>query len=157
MNYILLIFISLFIMTGCVNILDKPEPKKEPVVKVQNIIKTTKKTETQIKRKFLIYFQIDSVFIQDQSNDVLIDALLTAKRNNIKNIEIIGHSDKSGNKAYNEKLSLERAESIAGYFAVNGIEKSKMIVYSLGESHPLVETEDGETNDLNRRVEIILN
>lgn len=151
MKFILLIFISTFFITGCTNIPNAPVKTQE--VQAEEI---KKEAIEETPKKFLIYFLIDSVHIQKQSDEILVNALLAAKKSNIKSIEIVGHSDKSGNKAYNEKLSLQRAESIAGFFVANGINKSKMKVYSLGESQPLVETKDGEVNDQNRRVEIIL-
>lgn len=157
MKYISIILFTLFFITGCTNNLNsqlQKDTSKKEEIKTEE---TKVDTNIELPKKFLIYFQIDSVNIQEQSNDVLVDAVLTAKKTNYSSIEIVGHSDKSGNRAYNEKLSLSRAESIAGYLVVNGINKYKMKVYSLGESQPLVDTEDGEVNDLNRRVEIILN
>ena len=67
-----------------------------------------------------------------------------------------GHTDSVGSDAYNDKLSLRRAESVAAYLVSQGVDADKVKTAGLGESQPLADnaTDDGRAQ--NRRVEIFV-
>ncbi len=69
-------------------------------------------------------------------------------------IAITGHTDSRGPVAYNQKLSEERAQEVAGYLANKGVTTRRMIVTGQGESSPVADnaTEAGRAE--NRRVEV---
>jgi len=69
-------------------------------------------------------------------------------------VRLSGHTDDLGNEEYNQLLSANRAKSAAAYLISKGIEKRRVSTFGFGESKPLVEGENEEAREVNRRVEI---
>jgi hypothetical protein len=78
------------------------------------------------------------------------------------NIELKGRTDSRGNPDYNLQLSEKRAQSVADYLVLKGIDRGRIAVNAVGESDPVAsnQNEDGsdapEGRKLNRSVSIIL-
>jgi len=69
--------------------------------------------------------------------------------------EIEGHTDNVGDKMYNEKLGMERAESVKRYlYEQHQIPLHKMNVISYGEDKPVAPNKDKAGRAQNRRVVI---
>lgn len=68
---------------------------------------------------------------------------------------IIGHTDSKGPEAYNQKLSVERAQTVANYFESKGVSSDRLTVEGRGESQPVATNDTKEGRAKNRRVEII--
>jgi len=69
--------------------------------------------------------------------------------------EIAGYTDSVGDKAYNEKLGLERAETVKRYlYEQHQIPLHKMNVISYGEENPVAENKTKAGRAQNRRVVI---
>ncbi|MCE9648751.1 MAG: OmpA family protein, partial [Parvibaculum sp.] len=62
---------------------------------------------------------------------------------------VVGHTDTSGSKAYNDALGTRRATSVANALTANG--KTTCSVASDGETNLAVATGDGVREPLNRR------
>jgi peptidoglycan-associated lipoprotein len=63
---------------------------------------------------------------------------------------VYGHTDLVGSDAYNRALGLRRAQAVVAYFGSKGISTSRLeAVASLGETQPVVQTQDPEMR--NRR------
>lgn len=71
-------------------------------------------------------------------------------------ITIYGHTDNTGSDAVNEKLSAERAASVASYLANCGIEKARMTTEGKSYSMPVATNETAEGRAQNRRVEVFV-
>ena len=67
-----------------------------------------------------------------------------------------GHADRSGDAAYNQRLSQRRAEAVAAELVRDGVARGNISVQAFGESRPLVPTADNVREPQNRRVEIVL-
>ena len=67
---------------------------------------------------------------------------------------IAGHSDKSGSRAYNQRLSQMRAEAVRDYIISLGGDPARLDVVAYGYDKPLPGL--ASDNASNRRVEIIL-
>ncbi|MBV1917864.1 MAG: OmpA family protein [Sphingomonadaceae bacterium] len=67
---------------------------------------------------------------------------------------VTGHTDRSGSDAYNDVLSVARANAIADLLGAKGLAAGQMAVSGRGEGEPKVPTLDGERNPTNRRVEV---
>lgn len=74
-------------------------------------------------------------------------------------LEIIGHTDSTGSKKHNRKLSLERAVNAAKLLREYGLDKRFSIVKIIGKGgeEPIDTNETVEGRYNNRRIEIILN
>lgn len=67
-------------------------------------------------------------------------------------IEIDGHTDNKGGKAYNQKLSEARAKSVMEYFTGKGISPSRMSAKGYGMTQPIADNKTDEGRAKNRRV-----
>ena len=58
-------------------------------------------------------------------------------------IQVEGHTDRLGAPAYNQKLSLERAEAVKGYLVdKGGLDASRIKAVGMGETQPTKDTAD---------------
>ena len=72
-------------------------------------------------------------------------------------LTILGHTDNTGTPEYNEKLSVDRAESVATYLNKNcGIDKNRMTIEGRSFREPVADNSTVEGRLQNRRVEIYL-
>ncbi len=70
---------------------------------------------------------------------------------------IEGHTDSTGSKELNERLSQERAESIEKYLVANSlIPDEKISAKGLGDSKPISTNKTPEGRSQNRRVDVII-
>jgi len=71
-------------------------------------------------------------------------------------IQLIGHTDETGNAKSNNKLSLDRANAVATYLQQKSIDKNRITCIGLGQTKTIVKNKSKEGNALNRRVEFIV-
>jgi outer membrane protein OmpA-like peptidoglycan-associated protein len=71
-------------------------------------------------------------------------------------IEVAGHTDSTGSRAYNMTLSERRANSVVGYLSSRGIARERMIAVGAGPDHPVDTNATAEGRAQNRRVEITI-
>ncbi len=105
----------------------------------------------------LINFDFDSSVI-DQDSFHLLDEFGYALKNGLFNsvIMISGHTDSKGSDEYNQQLSEERAQSVAGYLmASHGIHPDRLTIRGFGENQPIAENDTEENRLINRRVEFV--
>ncbi|HLR81974.1 MAG TPA: OmpA family protein [Paenalcaligenes sp.] len=75
-------------------------------------------------------------------------------------IEVVGHTDRIGSKSTNDRLSMERAESVRQILIANGLNPDRIRARGLGSRSPKVECPDQARDALieclapNRRVVI---
>lgn len=73
---------------------------------------------------------------------------------NIGTVVIGGHTDSVGAKAYNERLSLRRAQTVRSYLASKGLHASQFDIQGYGFSKPIASNATAEGRARNRRVEV---
>ncbi len=71
-------------------------------------------------------------------------------------IAIRGHSDASGNDAWNRQLSKARAQAVADHLSAHGIAPNRLVVAGLGSSEPIADNSTAAGRSLNRRIEFEL-
>jgi len=71
-------------------------------------------------------------------------------------ILVLGHTDRQGSIEANDALSLKRAQAIADLLVAQGFSPELISARGRGEREPVVPTEDGVAEPLNRRAEIII-
>jgi OmpA-OmpF porin, OOP family len=69
-------------------------------------------------------------------------------------IVAVGHTDSVGTDAYNQKLSIRRAEAVKKHLISQGIEAKRIYVEGKGESQPVADNKTNEGRAKNRRVQI---
>ncbi len=87
----------------------------------------------------------------DSSARAALDQQVTwLKANQHVRMTIVGHTDKVGTDAYNDRLGLRRAQAVVAYLARHGISRGRLdAVESRGKREPVVETDERERR--NRR------
>jgi outer membrane protein OmpA-like peptidoglycan-associated protein len=73
---------------------------------------------------------------------------------NIQHLRVEGFTDKFGSDAYNNDLSLHRAQAVADGLISSGIPAAGVIVHGLGSQHPISLGNSAEEQAQNRRVAI---
>ena len=71
-------------------------------------------------------------------------------------IAITGHTDASGNEAWNRRLSFARAQAVADYLVRGGIEPARLTVDGAGSSVPVADNSTQQGRSKNRRIEFEL-
>ncbi|MNJ27750.1 putative lipoprotein YiaD precursor [compost metagenome] len=69
---------------------------------------------------------------------------------------VLGHADTSGAAAGNQKLSQERAQSVAAIFRLSGLERDRLMLRGMGSEMPRAANDSLQGRALNRRVELVL-
>lgn len=83
--------------------------------------------------------------------DALVDRL---KGVNIEVVIAVGHTDSVGSEAYNQRLSLARAQSVKAYLVGKGMDAKRIRTEGRGESQPVADNATAEGRAKNRRVDI---
>ncbi len=102
----------------------------------------------------IVFFDWDSAVLPESTGQTLDSVVNYTKVCGWNRLVITGHADRSGSDAYNDALSVRRAQAVAGQLGSMGIGQDVLNVSGKGESEPKVPTPDGERNPTNRRVEI---
>ncbi len=72
------------------------------------------------------------------------------------NLEIEGHTDRTGSDELNQKLSEDRAGAVRGYLVQQGLTDSSVTAQGFGKSTPIADNATVAGRQQNRRVEIIV-
>jgi outer membrane protein OmpA-like peptidoglycan-associated protein len=100
-----------------------------------------------------IFFDYDSYKLKEESKVELIKLFMLLNENKQLKIEISGHTDNTGLKDYNLKLSENRAQSVAKFLIEKGIKDSRISWKGYGDSQPIAPNNADEGRAINRRTE----
>ncbi len=107
-------------------------------------------------RTYLVFFDWDRADLTGRARQIIAEAANASTRVQTTRIEVNGYTDLSGTAAYNQRLSVRRAESVAAELVHDGVPRNEIALRGFGETNPLVPTAAGVREPQNRRVEIIL-
>ena len=71
-------------------------------------------------------------------------------------VQVLGHTDSTGDAGYNQELSYRRADSVSAVLIGNGVNAGRIQSIGRGESQPIASNLTPEGRQLNRRVEIVI-
>lgn len=71
-------------------------------------------------------------------------------------VEVAGHTDSTGAEDYNQRLSGERANTVATYLRTQGVTDMRLLTLAYGEARPIASNGSESGRQQNRRVEITL-
>lgn len=107
-------------------------------------------------QRFLLNFEFGSDRLTAQSA-AMVPAIQNALRQfPAPEVVVIGHTDAVGASAYNDKLSLDRANRVRDILTAAGVAAEQIQTVGRGEREPLVAARPGVPEPRNRRVEIKL-
>lgn len=89
------------------------------------------------EKSFPILNNIAALLIQFPSVDLIVE----------------GHTNSSGHRGRNLKLSKRRAKSVANYLITQGVPKSRISSVGYGQSRPMVDDSNPKAQEINKRVE----
>jgi len=107
-------------------------------------------------RTYLVFFDWDKADLTPRARQIIADAAQASTTVATTRIEVGGHTDNTGSAAYNQGLSLRRANAVAAELVRLGVNRSAIDIMAFGESRPLVATAPNTREPQNRRVEIVL-
>lgn len=102
-----------------------------------------------------IEFETAKSNILPSSEKILMKAYRALKEYPEVNVEIQGHTDNTGDRDLNMKLSLDRAESVKNWMVRMGIAPERMTTKGLGPDKPAASNETPEGRQKNRRIEFL--
>ena len=100
------------------------------------------------------FFDFDKAVLKPEGKAKLDDLTSKVKGINLEVIIAVGHTDSVGTDAYNQKLSVKRAEAVKAYLVSKGIETNRVYTEGKGEAQPVADNKTKEGRAKNRRVEI---
>jgi OOP family OmpA-OmpF porin len=100
------------------------------------------------------FFDFNKAVIKAEGKAKLDDLVGKVKGVNLEVIIAVGHTDAVGADAYNQALSVKRAEAVKAYLVSKGIEKNRVYTEGKGEKQPVADNKTAEGRSKNRRVEI---
>jgi len=100
------------------------------------------------------FFDFDKAVLKPEAKTKLDDLVSKTNEINLEVIIAVGHTDSVGTDAYNDKLSVRRAESIKTYLTSKGLEANRVYTEGKGKRQPVADNKTAEGRAKNRRVEI---
>ena len=101
-----------------------------------------------------MFFDWDRADLSLRATQIIADAAQNSTKVKYTKIDVQGHADLSGTHAYNQGLSLRRANAVAVQLVKDGVPETAIVVTALGDTQPLIPTAPGVREPQNRRVEI---
>ena len=83
------------------------------------------------------FFDFDKSVLKPEGKAKLDDLTGKVKDINLEVIIAVGHTDSVGSDAYNQKLSVKRAEAVKAYLVSKGIEKNRVYTEGKGKKKEL--------------------
>jgi outer membrane protein OmpA-like peptidoglycan-associated protein len=100
-----------------------------------------------------VVFKSGSAVITPQSEEILSKAFNTLDENSEIAVEIQGHTDNTGSRAVNTRLSLARAEAVKAWLVKKGIAAGRITAKGFGPDKPAAANDTPEGRQKNRRIE----
>ncbi len=110
-----------------------------------------------LSQEFVVYFEWDRADLTSQAAAVIDQAvanIASGARCAVGSVTIVGHTDTSGSSAYNDRLSVRRANVVADALTSRGISAALINRAGRGENELAKPTRDGVREPLNRRSEV---
>jgi OOP family OmpA-OmpF porin len=101
-----------------------------------------------------VLFDFDKSVVKPEGKSKLDDLAAKIRGINLEVVIAIGHTDSIGSDAYNQKLSVRRAESVKAYLVSKGIEANRVYTEGKGKKQPVADNKTREGRAKNRRVEL---
>ncbi len=110
----------------------------------------------EVAKTYLVFFDWDRADLTARARQIVAQAAAASTHTQTTRIEVNGYTDLSGTAAYNQRLSVRRAQSVESELVRDGVSRGEISIHGYGETNPLVQTAKGVREPQNRRVEIIL-
>jgi len=126
-------------------------PAPAPVVPVPGVVAPTSEKVSFAADAF---FDFDKATLKPEGKAKLDELSAQLGGINLEVIIAVGHTDSVGTDAYNQKLSVRRADAVKAYLVTKGVESNRVYTEGKGEKQPVADNKTAEGRAKNRRVEI---
>ena len=171
MKKVWLLLIALAFAAGCATEPPKPEPKPapppapkpapppepKPAPKPEAPKPAPEKPKPVAEKVTFaadVLFDFDKAVVKPEGKSKLDDISNKVRGVNLEVVIAIGHADSIGSDAYNQRLSVRRAESVKAYLVSKGVEPNRIYTEGKGEKQPVADNKTRDGRAKNRRVEI---
>lgn len=132
----------------------KLTPAQIAVLKDEGFALTDNGWELGLSHKVLFGFDEDLITPERRGAVMRVGLALNAA--GIERLRVDGHTDAAGTVAYNQQLSVRRAEAVARLLSACGFPREHIEVRGLGKSRPVSDNRTAAGRAENRRVAIIV-
>jgi len=100
------------------------------------------------------FFDFDKAVLKPAGKAKLDDLVGKVKNVNLEVMIAVGHTDSIGTDAYNQKLSVKRAQAVKAYLVSKGMDQKHIHAEGKGEKQPVADNKTKDGRSKNRRVEV---
>ncbi len=138
--------------------MDKQKAELEKIQGAQVDTVSDKNGLTAIKVTFAdgILFQTGKSTLSTTSQNALNEFAQSLLNNPDTDVNIYGHTDNTGSREINQKLSEDRAASVKGYLVAKGVNGARLTTKGYAFDDPIADNSTVEGRSKNRRVEIFI-
>jgi outer membrane protein OmpA-like peptidoglycan-associated protein len=101
-----------------------------------------------------VNFELGKAVLLPISRDILSEVARSLVANPQVRVEVAGHTDSTGPRAVNQRLSLARAESVRAFLIENGVSAGQLEVQGYASTQPVATNRTASGRAQNRRVEL---
>ncbi len=107
-----------------------------------------------VKKNLDVRFEPNSFDVTPASRSAIVAFAKYLKRYPNANVQIVGYTDSSGNRAKNKRISTKRAQRVKELLVQYGVLASRMRAIGKGDLNPIASNDTPEGREQNRRVEV---
>jgi outer membrane protein OmpA-like peptidoglycan-associated protein len=126
-------------------------PDVAPVEQTQAIPQQTGESLTLVG----VNFQQGKEDLMDAAKSILDQVAASLIDNPQVRVLIVGYTDNTGSNAFNQRLSLGRAETVKKYLISKGVSENRLETEGRGSDNPVADNSTPEGQSINRRIEFI--
>lgn len=137
------------------------EPTQAPAAPISAAVETSGDFSAEecagrfeiLSRTGSIYFKTGSAELDRASSPLLATVVEIVQRCPNLNLIVEGHTDSSGGADLNQRLSENRAASVAAYLTQEGVARDRLTTVGYGEARPVAPNDTVRNKSRNRRIQ----
>ena len=130
------------------------EPTDIDYNRIEDIVKRYSQKPVQDNWTLVgVNFDFNKATLRPEAYPILANAAEILLTHPQINVDIVGHTDQVGSDRYNDKLSLQRAESVKKYLISKGVAASRLNTVGKGKRDLLFKENDPTSRFYSRRIE----
>jgi len=134
----------------------KAELEKIEGAKVETVTDVNNLQAIKVTFDSGILFATGKSNLSDASKTALTNFATSLKSTPETDVTIYGHTDNTGTREANERVSLQRAQAVSAFLNQNGIATERMTVKGMAFDQPVADNATAEGRAQNRRVEVFI-
>ncbi|MCK9309129.1 MAG: OmpA family protein [Candidatus Cloacimonetes bacterium] len=126
---------------------------------ITNLVRPLLRNQISMQNDFTlqgVQFEIGSANLTNEAKQTLNDVATAMIAAPAAKVEVQGHTDNTGSNDLNNRLSLQRAESVKAYLVSKGVDANRLGTKGFGSSKPIASNNTLEGRTENRRIEFVI-